>query len=692
MVIQSPPNRPEQPPDKNQMMIRAAALGVIAVVLFGVLIFRLWALQVLHSDHYVAQANQNDVRQLPLPAPRGEIEDSSGKVLVKNTSHVLAEVNPAGLATQVVCSTFPADQIAKCNAVVAATPPGAVPRCAALKSQTRCLVLARLGRVLGMKKHEVWRAYEKTLYVNADGSGGCTPKAHAPCYVVNAGPPIALKPASEPEVAYVLERRALFPGVQFLQTTQRKYPYGELAPNVLGYVSQISQGELKDSNFAGLTGGAMVGQAGAEYSYDRELRGTDGLLEQNYDATGRAVGPTYVQRAAQPGDTLRLTINSRLQEIAQRAVAYGIQVAHNDGEVTAHTGAIVAMNPQNGQIYAMASYPSYNPSVFLPPAKNAGRLYKDKYNQPLVDKTLEPKSPGSTFKPITATAAWNAGVLGPGSTLDCPGVFYRPGDFSHTPFPNWTTADLGSMDLQTALEQSCNTFFFQLGSKMYDLPNQGIAFQKTIRQYGFGKTPPMDLPVSPYFSGLVPDPAWRLQTYSKPIDQVWQPGYDIQMAIGQGDLTVSPMQLAVAYSAIANGGKLVTPHIGKALLDSQGNVVKRFDPAPQRDLHLSPTLLSEIRQGLYEASHSSLGTSSSVFGSYTPAVAGKTGTAEHPPDPSPNAWFASFAPADNPKLVVVALINDGGHGGVSAAPAARQVYQGFFHQKITNTVGTDASR
>ncbi len=692
MVIQSPPNRPEPPPDKNQMMIRAATLGVIAVVLFGVLVFRLWALQVLHSDHYVAQANQNDVRQLPLPAPRGEIVDSSGKVLVKNTSHVLAEVNPAGLATRVDCTTFPADQRAKCNAVVAATPPGAVPRCAALKGQTRCLVLARLGHVLGMKSHEVWRAYEKTLYVNADGSGGCTPKPHAPCYVVNAGPPIPLKPASEPEVAYVLERRSQFPGVQFLQTTQRQYPFADLAPNVLGYVSQISQSELKDSNFAGLAGGAMVGQAGAEYSYDRELRGTDGLLEQNYDATGRAVGPTYVQRAAQPGDTLQLTINSRLQKIAQKAVAYGIQVAHNDGEVTAHTGAIVAMNPQNGQIYAMASYPSYNPSVFLPPAKNAGKLYKDKYNQPLIDKTLEPKAPGSTFKPITATAAWNSGVLGPGSTLDCPGVFYRPSDFSHTPFPNWTTVNLGTMDLQTALEQSCNTFFFQLGSKMYDLPNQGIAFQKTIRQYGFGKTPPMDLPVSPYFSGLVPDPAWRLQTYSKPIDQVWQPGYDIQMAIGQGDLTVSPMQLAVAYSAIANGGKLVTPHIGKALLDSQGNVVKRFDPAPQRDLHLSPTLLSEIRQGLYEASHSSLGTSSSVFGSYTPAVAGKTGTAEHPPDPSPNAWFASFAPADNPKLVVVALINDGGHGGVSAAPAARQVYQGFFHQKITNTVGTDASR
>ena len=246
MVIQSPPNRPDPPPDKNQMMIRAATLGVIAVVLFGVLVFRLWALQVLHSDHYVAQANQNDVRQLPLPAPRGEIEDSTGKVLVKNTSHVLAEVNPAGMATRVVCTTFPADQRAKCNAVVAATPPGAVPRCAALKGQTRCLVLARLGHVLGLKPHEVWRAYEKTLYVNADGSGGCIPKATAPCYVVNAGPPIPLKPASEPEVAYVLERRSQFPGVQFLQTTQRQYPFGDLAPNVLGYVSQISQSELKD--------------------------------------------------------------------------------------------------------------------------------------------------------------------------------------------------------------------------------------------------------------------------------------------------------------------------------------------------------------------------------------------------------------------------------------------------------------
>jgi penicillin-binding protein 2 len=694
MVTQSPPSRPERPPDQNQLVIRAAALGLIAAILFGVLVFRLWALQVLHSDHYVAQANQNDVRELSLPAPRGEIVDSTGTVLVKNTSHVLAEANPAGLAGTVSCSSFPLSEQTTCASVLHATPVGAVPRCIALPGQARCVELARLGKVLGLKKRDIWATYERTLFVNQDGSGGCAPKNGHPCYVVNAGAPIPIKSATEPQVAYVLERRGDFHGVQFLQTTQRQYPFHDLAANILGYVSRISQGELKDSNFGGLAADAEVGQAGVEYSYDSKLRGIDGVLQQNYDATGRAVGQAYIQHAAQPGDTLQLSIDYRLQKVAQRAIAYGIQVAHNDGETTAHTGAIVAMNPQNGEIYAMASYPSYDPSVFLPPAKGAGKLYRDKYNQPLVDKTLEPKAPGSTFKPITATAAWNTGILTFGTHLECPGVYYRPGDTSHTPFPNWTTVSLGSMNLTTALEESCNTFFFQLGSKMYDLPNQGIAFQKTIRQYGFGTPPPLDIPVSPYFSGLVPDPAWRLQTYSQPIDQIWQPGYDIQMAIGQGDLTVSPMQLAIAYSAIANGGKLVTPHVGKALLDSQGNVITRLDPKPQRDLNLSPELLSEIRQGLYEASHGASGTSTPVFGSFLPAVAGKTGTAEHPPDPNPNAWFASFAPYNNPKLVVVALINDGGHGGVAAAPAALQVYQSFFHhtQKLLHVVGHDQTR
>jgi penicillin-binding protein 2 len=697
MVIQSPPSRPEPPPDQNQLVIRAAALGLIAAILFGVLVFRLWALQVLHSDHYVAQANQNDVRQLPLPAPRGEIVDSTGTVLVRNTSHVLAEVNPAGLPGTVVCSTFPAAQQAKCQAEVVASPPGAVPRCAALPGQARCIELARLGAVLGIKKRDIWSTYEHTLFVNPDGSGGCTPKNGHPCFVVNAGAPIPIKAASEPQVAYVLERRSDFHGVQFLQTTQRQYPFHDLAANILGYVSQINQAELKDPNFHGIAAGAEVGQAGVEYSYDSKLRGIDGVLNQNYDAAGRAVGQAYVQQAAQPGDTLQLTIDYRLQKVAQRAIAYGIQVAHANAEPYANSGAIVAMNPNTGEIYAMASYPSFDPSVFLPPAKAAGRLYNEK-NSPLVDKTLAPGPPGSTFKTITASAAWNAGLLQPGSQLGCPGQFGPlPGDTSKQVFNNWTSVSFGSINLPTALEISCDTFFYQLGYDFYQRPNNGIEFQKQIRRFGFGAAPPLDIPVPSYDSGLVPDPAWRIQTYSNPIDQAWDPGYDIQMAIGQGDLTVSPLQLAVAYSAVANGGTLVTPHVGKAWIDSSG-ASHPIPYKPQRNLHLSPELLSELRQGLYMASHGSQGTSTSVFGSFLPAVAGKTGTADHLDKNGnlapPNAWYASFAPYNAPKLVVVALINDGGHGGVSAAPAALQVFQAYFHhtQKLLHVVGHDNSR
>jgi penicillin-binding protein 2 len=692
MYVQSPPPRPEREPDRNQLVIRAAALGVLAAMLFGVLLFRLWALQVLHSDHYVAQANQNDVRTLALPAPRGEIVDRTGAVLVQNSSRVLAQVNPAGLPTKVDCTAFPLDKQAICNQVVAATPAGAVPKCRALRDQARCIELARLGRVLGISRRDVWRAYEKTLLVNSDGSGGCEP-SKGTCYVVNAGAPLPIATATEPEVAYVLERRDRFPGVQFIETTQREYPFGKLvAPNVLGYDGQISSGELKDPNFHGLDPGSVVGQAGVEYSYDALLRGQQGELQQSYDASGHAVGQAYLAKAPTPGPTLQLTIDYRLQQVAQKAIAYGIQVARNDGELGAHTGALVAMDPNTGEIYAMASYPSYDPSAFLPPAKQAAALYKDNFNQPLIDKTLLPTAPGSTFKPITAAAAWNEGLLGPGTQLDCPGVFERKGDTSHTKFRNWNPNDSGIINLPTALEISCDTFFYQLGNRFYDRPNQGIDFQRQIRRFGFGATPALDLPVPSWWAGLVPDPQWRLQHYPPGIDQVWQPGYDIQMAIGQGDLTVSPMQLAVAYSALANGGKLVTPHVGRAVLGADGEVDKRLHyPAP-KSLGLSPELLAEIKDGLIKAAHDPNGTSSAIFGGFVPAVAGKTGTAEVPPL-QPNAWYAAFAPADHPKLVVVALISNGGHGGTAAAPAALQVFQAFFHPraKLSHVVGTDVS-
>ena len=215
--------------------------------------------------------------------------------------------------------------------------------------------------MLDVKRRDIWNAYEKTLYVNADGSGGCTPAKGSPCFVVNAGAPVPIKTATEAQVAYVLERRSRFPGVQFLETTQRQYPFHDLAPNVLGYTGQINSTELKMEKFANQQPGDVIGQAGVEYSYDADLRGLDGVLEQNYDAAGRAVGKAYLQKAAQPGDTLRLTIDYRLQKVAQKAIGYGIQVAHNDGETGAHVGAIVAMNPNTGEILAHGVVPELRP-------------------------------------------------------------------------------------------------------------------------------------------------------------------------------------------------------------------------------------------------------------------------------------------------------------------------------------------
>jgi penicillin-binding protein 2 len=649
-VLQSPPPKREPVPDRGSLAVRAAALGVVAAVLFGVLLFRLWALQVLHSEQYVAQAVQNDLRTIAVPAPRGVVYDRKGRVLVTNHQGLAAEINPNELPDG---------------------PPPEGTGCRAQPELRGCRVLARVAWVLGLRRRYVWAKYQQALRIN-------------PVEPVTIDGSIA-----KSQVYYMRERKPRFPGVQFEQTFEREYPFGPLAPNVLGQVGRISASDLADPNFRGLSKNTTVGHAGIEYVYDRELRGEDGQDQQSYDASGRPVGKPYLVRAPQQGDDLRLSIDARLQRIAQEAIRYGIRVAHGDGETESQTGAIVAMNPKTGAIYALASWPTYNPSIFVPPYHGYTRVVKNPLT-PLYDRSIAGSyPPGSTFKPVTASAAWQSGLIAPGSQLLCSGVYYAPGDTSHTPFHNWNPGSSSWMGLQTALEQSCDTFFYRLGDAFYRRHDQ--EFQHGIRRFGFGAPAPIDLRGAG--AGRVPDPHWKAGYYTDPIQRLWLPGDDITMAIGQGDLLVTPLQMAVAYSAIANGGHLVTPHVADTVVDDNGRVVKRIAPRPRRDLGLSPELLAEIRQGLYEAAHSPNGTSSAVFGKFLPVVAGKTGTAENPPRDD-HAWYAGFAPMDNPKLVVVALIANGGHGGVAAAPAALRVFQAYFHpgQRLKTVVGVDQSR
>ena len=483
-------------------MIRAGALAVVAAVLFGVLFFRLWALQVLRSEAFAQQALRNDVKEITVPAPRGRIKDADGRIMVDNTIGVMAQVNPASLERSVDCADYSGTEATQCQAAMAQLPVGAAPRCVAFPAQHRCEELVRLSRIFDLKPKVLWRSYERPLISGGDGE---------PEYVVNAGPPINLAPATEAQISYIMERRSRFPGVQFMRTYQREYRFHAppLASTVLGSTGRINAEQVKMARFRGYPNDATIGQSGVEWTYDRFLQGKPGLLNQSFDAAGHAVGAPYMVKAATPGADLYLTLDATLQQAAQKAIQDGLNIAHNDGELGAREGAVVAMNPKTGGILAMASWPTFDPRIFVPPFKGLERVQKDTYNQPLIDRAYyQTYSPGSTFKPFTAAAGWWAGMLGPGSTKDCPGYFIRPGDTSKTRFNNWNPFDSGVIGLPRALEISCDTFFYQIGNGFYDRyihSSDTDQLPVMLRRFGFGATPPVDM--SGASSGLVKGPA-----------------------------------------------------------------------------------------------------------------------------------------------------------------------------------------
>ena len=672
MYLQRPPSRPEATPDPVPLAIRAATLGVIAAVLLGILLFRLWALQVLHSDQYVAAAAQNSVRTIDVPSPRGEILDRNGNVLVANTAAIAVQVDAARLGQAACATTLGSKQ--------------------PLPTQPPCRVLKRLAWVLAVPYSHMWHVFARVSSANP-------------------GYPVTLPFAVDRRMtAYVLERRWLFPGVQFEHIYQRSYPslreFGPINPNLIGFVGAITAENIHDRSYGEkLPTIGTAGQGGVEKTYDRYLRGQDGQIQETVDPSGAPVGAAYLTQSPVAGDNVRLTIDARLQRSAQQAIVQGLGIAHLDGQ-PADYGAVVAMNPSNGAIYAMASGPTYSPMVHVPPYKGSGAVFNPKNPlHPAYDKAFQGTYPaGSTFKPITATAAFESGVLAPGQKLDCPGQYTSKNDIAKqkTVFHDWTPFSMGSMDLSKALEVSCDTFFYQLGDAFWLRNDQ---FQSWIRQLGYGTAPPLDAGGAQ--AGVVPDHLWKAEQNwagtpaQQQIEQSWLPGDDINMSIGQGNLLVSPLQQAVAFSALENGGDVVSPHVGEAILQpgSTSQVVPggAIDPRPVRRLNLSPTLISEIKLGLYGATHAGDGTSTATFGHFSPTVYGKTGTAEVPTATCPNcadAWWAGWASQGSRSLVVVAFIHNGGHGGVSAAPVAASMFQAFFDPRrhYVPHAGQDLSR
>jgi penicillin-binding protein 2 len=637
-----------------QLAFRLAILAFLALAVFAVLFLRLWALQVLSGDRYLTQANDNRVRTLRTEAPRGPILDANGKVLVENIPGTRVELWPADLP-----KTW-----------------------AAQRKELRALSV-----VTGTSVQEM------LAQLKAHGGDPLTP------IVVQRG-------LKRDQIDYLEERDAQFPGVQLGTSFLRRYPYQSLAAQVLGYVGQISPEEYKAKKKDGYQPTDAIGQAGIESTYDTYLRGRDGKAQLTVDSRGRRRGGTTLQTQYTPGDALRLTLDIDLQRAAEKALRYGISLAHSGIEgAHADGGAIVAMNPKDGAILAMASYPTYKPSIFVghPDAKKLEPVLGAKAtqaNSPALNRAIDAAyPPGSTFKPVTALAAMQEHLVTPYESILCSPDFIAYKQI----FNNWTPLIDQWIDLPTALAMSCDTYFYELGKRFYLLPpDRGHPLQGWANRFGLGEKTGVDM--SPEVAGLMPTPEWRRAQYPASkgfteVDRTWKPGYSIQMAIGQGQMLVTPLQMTRFYSMIANGGNLVTPHIAEdvestATSGEQGRTLRRFGAQPPQPTGVDPTALRVVQQGLEEATHASIGTGSGVFGNFPVDIAGKTGSAEKnvtlPGDRYPQnltqSWWCGYGPYDAPTIAVCAMIENGGHGGTSAAPAALQVFEQYFKKTATTTV------
>jgi penicillin-binding protein 2 len=442
------------------------------------------------------------------------------------------------------------------------------------------------------------------------------------------------------------------PGVSTANVYLPTYPYRGLAAQVLGSVGRITASELKAPQFTGVPANAVVGQTGLEYFYDRYLRGRD---------------------------TLTTSLDLGLERAAQSSLATSIA---RNAPGRAGAGAFVVMNPQNGQVLAMGSLPSYDPSIFTKPISQSkySRLIGGASDEPLFDRATQGQYPtGSPFKAITAAAALESGTWHLADTYDNTGQYcFSPrGLCVH----NAGNVANGVLDLVTAIRVSDDVFFYNLGAKLNADPQShplGGALQQWARRFGIGQPTGIDLPFEA--AGSLPDPKGHAKLSRAIRPGPWTVGDNVNLAVGQGDLLVTPLQLAVAYAAIANGGTIVRPHIGLQVVNNIGDkVIHNIDPPPVRHISINPTYLNAIRTGLRESASAPGGPSSPVMARFPEPVYGATGTAQHVGQPD-QAWYAGYVPATatSKPVVVVVTVEKGGFGAVAAAPVARQILSQWF--------------
>ncbi len=600
----------------------------VLIVFFTIIFLRLWFLQVMAHSQYKKLAEENRLREVTLDVIRGEIFDRKGKPLAINQPSIGIYLMP--------------------------------------DAKKEPEVLKRLSRFLKVPLVEI----KKKLKVAKEGP---------------LKPVLIYKDASLEEVSYLKENVSSFPFVIVDVYPRRVYPAKEVGATFIGYIAEVSEEEIDKRFFLGSEPGDMVGKMGVERELDPFLRGEKGKKIVEVDARGKQ-RQVLSSHAGKPGDNITLTIDIELQKVCEETLAQAIRMARKKGSRKAKAAAAVVINPNNGEVLALASMPTFDPNLFQ--GKLSSKYWRSITSKesgfPLFNRAyMGAYPPGSLFKPFTLLAGLRSGVVSFYTTIKCEGRWEGMG--KDWPKYCWKRTGHGYVSASRALIESCDSYFYEIGYKLYKRKKETI--QEVARQFGYGSKTAIPLPSES--RGRVPDKAWKKSYYRKSSDKIWLPGDSVNLAIGQGDMLATPLQVALSYAALVNGGKLYNPQIIKEVKRYDGVTVRKFTPFLARKIQFKSGILQVIQSYLKRVTTE--GTARGAFKNFPISVAGKTGTAQVY-GKEDFAWFVAIAPADNPKYVVVVLVEEGGHGGEIAAPAARRILSYLFNLPMVLPEAKDTSR
>jgi len=601
---------------------RGARLYLFAIALalaLVVLLLRLSQVQLLENDKFAAAARANQVRRIPVAAPRGRILDRHGVVVVRSRPSF-------------VCALVPSE-VKDVDALLAA-----------------------LSTILGVPEPTLRRRllhHHGVDYKSFDEVATYEPY----------GPVILAGGLSAAQMARLAEAQASLPGVDIEAQPVRDYPYGRLGSHVFGYVGAITEDEYRARKRRGYTPNDVVGKDGLESTYDDLLRGTPGGRQIEVDAQGRLVRRLDPVDPV-PGHSLVLSLDWRLQQIAERAVGDEL-AAWGKSHGRALAGAVVAIDPSNGGVLALVSYPNFDPNDFADGIKDSTyRRYLNDKLQPLFDRGIgAATATGSTFKMITGSGAISSGVIGKDQVLYDSGSWYCHG----VTFTDLAAGGLGSTDFVRALAASSDGYFYQLGDR---LGHARLRYYAT--QFGLGSRLGIDLPAE--YGGNWPTNAWSMKVYGVPLE----PSDVCQLAIGQGAMEATPLQMANVAATVVNGGTLYRPQVR----DPQGRVVRSYTHDVIRQVPVTAEALREVRAGMDKVTDPG----GTAYGLAIPGLpyGGKTGTVETDGGRGPNTtWFVAYAPSAHPTIALAVFMErTGGYGAEVAAPVAQRILAEYFHKPL----------